>query len=81
MSISRSDMARAQEAIAAGYAQPLESIWAVFTGQYRGRIIDIEFTGQKQNPRYRFRAISKTGRLETVTISAQTGEVLRIVGC
>jgi len=36
---------------------------------------------RRNNPRYRFRAISKSGRLETVTISAQTGSIQRIVGC
>lgn len=81
MSISRSDLRRAQEAIEAGYAQPLENIWRNFTGNYNGRVIGIEFTGAKQNPLYRFRAISRAGRLETVTISAQTGDILRIVGC
>ena len=81
LSISRSDLSRAQEAVEAGYAQPLENIWGKFTGDYDGRVIGIEFTGARRNPQYRFRAISRIGRLETVTISAQTGDILRIVGC
>ncbi len=81
LSISRSDLIRSQEAIEAGYARPLEQIWADFTSRYDGKIIGIEFTGRRRKPRYRFRAISSTGRLETVTISARTGEIIRIVGC
>lgn len=81
LSISRSDLARSQEAIQAGYAQPLENIWGTFSRDYNGSVISIEFTGRRNNARYRFRAISALGRLETVTISAQTGEILRIVGC
>lgn len=81
ISISSSDLSRSQEAIQAGYARPLDQIWREFTRQYDGKIIGVEFTGRRRNPRYRFRAISSTGRLETVTISAQTGQILRIVGC
>lgn len=81
ISISRSDLARAQEAVEAGYAQPLDKIWGDFTTNYNGKVIGVEFTGRRRQPRYRFRAISPAGRLETVTISAQTGEILRIVGC
>lgn len=80
-SFSRSDISRAQEAISAGYARPLEQIWNNFKSQYNGRIIGVKFTGRRRSPQYRFRAISRTGRLETVTISAQTGDILRIVGC
>ena len=81
ISISRSDLARSQEAVEAGYAKPLDQIWGRFVSSYDGRIIGVEFTGEARAPLYRFRAISKRGRLETVTISAQTGEILRIVGC
>lgn len=79
--ITRSDMNRSREAIEAGYARPLEQIWSEFIGQYNGRIVGVEFTGRRKNPRYKFRAISPTGRLETVVISAQTGEIIRITGC
>lgn len=79
--ITRSDMNRSREAIDAGYARPLEQIWAEFIDQYDGRIVGVEFTGRRKNPRYKFRAISQSGRLETVVISAQTGEILRITGC
>lgn len=81
ISISRGDLQRSQEAIAAGHAQPLEQIWARFRSEYDGNIIGVEFLNRRSNARYRFRAISKAGRLETVTISAQTGAILRIVGC
>lgn len=81
ISISRSDLARAQEAVAAGDAKPLGEIWGTFKSGYDGEVIGVEFLGQRRNTRYRFRAISKTGRLETVTISAQTGVIQRIVGC
>lgn len=81
ISISRSDLSRSQDAVEAGYAQPLDQIWGHFNSQYDGRIIGVEFTGRRQNSKYRFRAISSTGRLETVTISASTGDILRIVGC
>jgi len=81
ISISRSDMQRSQEAIDAGYAKPLNQIWGNFISDYDGKIIGVEFLGRQNNPRYRFRAISKTGRLETVTISAQTGAIQQIVGC
>ncbi len=79
--ISRSDLSRAQDAIRAGSAQPLENIWGGFTSNYDGRVIGVEFIGQPNHTRYRFRAISATGRLETVTISAQTGSIEKIVGC
>lgn len=81
ISISRSDLERSQEAIQAGYAKPLDQIWGEFISGYDGKVIGVEFLDRQSNPRYRFRAISKSGRLETVTISAQTGSVLRIVGC
>lgn len=79
--ISRSDFRRSQAAIDAGYAQPLEQIWGAFTSGYDGKVIGVEFIGRQNNPRYRFRAISASGRLETVTISAQTGAIEKIVGC
>lgn len=81
ISISRSDMQRSQEAIEAGYAQPLNQIWGNFVSGYDGNVIGVEFLDRQNNPRYRFRAISKSGRLETVTISAQTGAIQQIVGC
>lgn len=81
ISISRSDLARSQRAIAAGHAKPLDQIWPQFISNYDGRVVGVEFIGPLNNPRYRFRAISKAGRLETVTISAQTGIIERIVGC
>jgi len=81
ISISRSDMQRSQEAIEAGYAQPLNQIWGNFISGYDGKVIGVEFLDRQNNTRYRFRAISKSGRLETVTISAQTGAIQQIVGC
>jgi len=81
ISISRSDLERSQAAIQAGEAKPLDQIWGEFTSQYDGKVIGVEFIDRQSNPRYRFRAISRTGRLETVTISAQTGLIMRIVGC
>jgi len=81
ISISRSDLRRSQEAIVAGEAQPLDQIWGIFRSEYDGNIIGVEFLDRASNPRYRFRAISKSGHLETVTISAKTGVILRIVGC
>lgn len=81
ISISRSDLNRSQEAIAAGYAKPLDQIWGTFISSYNGKVIGVEFIGRLSDPRYRFRAISRSGRLETVTISAQTGVIEQIVGC
>ena len=74
-------MARSQEAVAAGYAKPLDQIWNEFISSYDGKVLGVEFLDRQRNPRYRFRAISRSGRLETVTISAQTGAIQRIVGC
>ena len=74
-------MQRAQEAVASGDAKPLDQIWEAFSAEYDGKVIGVEFLNRRNNPRYRFRAISKSGRLETVTISAQTGAIQRIVGC
>lgn len=79
--ISRSDFERAQAAVDAGYAKPLDAIWADFTSSYNGRVIGVEFTGYRWRPRYRFRGISPSGHLETVIVSARTGEIERIVGC
>ncbi len=81
ISISRTDLSRSQDAIAAGYAKPLDQIWNEFIAGYDGKVLGVEFLDRKSNPRYRFRAISRSGRLETVTISAQTGVIQRIVGC
>ena len=81
ISISRSDLSRSQDAVEAGYAKPLDQIWGEFIAGYDGKVLGVEFLDRKNNPRYRFRAISRTGRLETVTISAETGSILRIVGC
>lgn len=79
--ISRSDYQRAQDAVDAGYAKPLHQIWEGIQADYQGRIVSIEFTGFRYRPRYRLRAISPTGRLETVIVSARTGSIVRIVGC
>jgi len=81
ISITRSDMARSQIAVEQGYAKPLDQIWGEFRSNYDGKIIGVEFVDRQASARYRFRAISRTGRLETVTISAQSGSILRIVGC
>lgn len=79
--ISRSDFERAQAAVDAGYAKPLDVIWADFNKSYSGKVIGVEFTGHQWRPRYRFRAISASGHLETVIVSARTGKIERIVGC
>lgn len=81
ISISRTDLARSQDAVDAGYAKPLDQIWNEFISSYDGKVLGVEFLDRQRNPRYRFRAISRSGRLETVTISAQTGAIQRIVGC
>lgn len=79
--ISTTDYLRAQEAVEAGYAKPLHQIWDGIQADYQGRFISIEFTGFRYRPRYRFRAVSPSGRLETVIVSARTGSIVRIVGC
>lgn len=81
ISITESDFNRAQRSVDAGYAKPLEAIWADFTNSYSGKVIGVEFTGYQYRPRYRFKAISPSGHLETVVVSARTGKILRIVGC
>jgi len=81
ISISQSDFDRAQEAVEAGYAKPLEAIWPQFSSSYSGKVIGIEFTGFRWRPRYRFKAISASGHLETVIVSARTGLIEKIVGC
>lgn len=81
MTISQSDFDRAQDAVTAGYAKPLEAIWPEFSSNYSGKVIGIEFTGFRWRPRYRFKAISANGHLETVIVSARTGLVEKIVGC
>ncbi len=79
--ISQDDMKRAQEAVEAGYAKPLDQVWPGLVAAYSGRIIWVEFTGFRWRPRYRLRAISESGHLETVIVSARTGLIERIVGC
>lgn len=81
VSITQSDFDRAQEAVEAGYAKPLEAIWPEFGSNYSGKVIGIEFTGFRWRPRYRFKAISASGHLETVIVSARTGLIEKIVGC
>ena len=81
ISISESDFKRAQDSVDAGYAKPLEAIWAEFSSNYSGKVIGIEFTGFRWRPRYRFKAISASGHLETVIVSARTGIIEKIVGC
>jgi len=81
ISISRSDLSRSEEAIQAGFAKPLDQIWGPFSSNYSGKVVSVEFSGGGGNARYRFRSISARGRLETVVVSAQTGEILQIVGC
>ncbi|PCJ76961.1 MAG: hypothetical protein COA53_01750 [Rhodobacteraceae bacterium] len=81
MTISQSDFDRAQKAVEAGYAKPLEAIWSDFSSNYSGKVIGMEFTGFRWRPRYRFKAISANGHLETVIVSARTGLVEKVVGC
>jgi len=81
ISISRSDLSRSQDAVQAGTAKPLDQIWSEFISEYDGNVIGVEFLDRTRGARYRFKAISRSGRLETVTISAQTGIIERIVGC
>ena len=81
MTISQSDFDRAQEAVDAGFAKPLEAIWPKFSSDYSGKVIGIEFTGFRWRPRYRFKAISNLGHLETVIVSARTGLIEKVVGC
>ncbi len=81
ITISQSDFDRAQEAVEAGYAKPLEAIWPEFGSNYSGKVIGIEFTGFRWRPRYRFKAISANGHLETVIVSARTGLIEKIIGC
>lgn len=81
VSFSESDYERAQVAVDAGYAKPLQAIWPEFISNYSGKVIGIEFTGFRWRPRYRFRAISVSGHLETVIVSARTGIIENIVVC
>ena len=81
ITFSESDFERAQAAVDAGYAKPLTAIWPQFSSDYRGKVIGIEFTGFRWLPRYRFRAISVNGHLETVIVSARTGKIEKIIGC
>ena len=81
IAFSESDYERAQASVAAGYAKPLTAIWPHLSIDYSGKIIGIEFTGFRWRPRYRFRAISLEGHLETVIVSARTGKIERIIGC
>lgn len=79
--ISAQDFERAQAAVEAGYAKPLDAIWADFNAAYDGQVIAIEFTGFRWRPRFRFKAISASGRLETIIVSARTGKIEKIIGC
>lgn len=79
--IYRRDYDAAQAAVKSGYAQPLDSVWPRIAEQYRGRLIGIEFTGSGANAKYQFRAISASGRLETIVVQAATGIIETIVGC
>lgn len=81
VSFSESDYELAEAAVEAGYAKPLQAIWPEFISNYSGKVIGIEFTGFRWRPRYRFRAISTGGRLETVIVSARTGIIEKIVVC
>lgn len=81
ITISQSDFDRAQETVEAGYAKPLKAIWPQFSSNYSGKVIGIEFTGFRWRPRYRFKAISASGHLETVIVSARTGLIEKIIGC
>lgn len=79
--IRQRDFERAEKAVEAGYAKPLASIWDDVVGRYDGRIIEIQFTGFRYRPRYRLKAISAAGRLETLVVSARTGLIISVVGC
>lgn len=81
LSISADDFQRAQVSVDAGYAKPLSLIWQDIVDQYPGHIISVSFTGYRYRPRYRLKAVSPSGRLETVIVSAKTGQIERIVGC
>lgn len=78
---ARDSLERAQQAVDAGYARPLDSVLRRLGRQYNGRIVGVSFTGFRWRPRYRFRAVSASGRLETVIVSARTGKIVRIEGC
>ncbi len=79
--VRRRDYEKAAASVSAGYAKPLNQIWGDIARAYPGRIVGMQFTGFKWRPRYRLRAISPVGRLETVIVSARTGAIVRIVGC
>ena len=81
ITFSASDFERAQASVAAGYAKPLSAIGPQVGVDYSGKIIGIEFTGFRWLPRYRFKAISASGHLETVIVSARTGRIEEIIGC
>jgi len=74
-------METARQAVEAGYARPLDSVLRRLSSQYDGRVVGVSFTGFRWRPRYRFRAVSVSGRLETVIVSARTGKIVRIEGC
>ena len=80
-SISRKDYDAAQAAVRAGNALPLDSVWPEVAKQYNGRLIGIEFAGSGNNAQYQFRAISASGRLETIVVRASSGVIDSIVGC
>ena len=81
VSFSESDFKRAQASVNAGYAKSLQAIWPEFISNYSGKVIGMEFTGFRWRPRYRFKAISTNGHLETVIVSARTGIIEKIVVC
>ena len=81
VTISNSDFARAQRAVANGEALPLSEVFESVQKQVRGQFIEVRFSNVGVPPIYQFRMVSKRGKLITVFTDASSAEILRIVNC
>lgn len=76
--VDASDQDRARAAVRAGQARPLGEILAQVRGAYPGDLLDADLRKGGQRWVYRLKILGPDGRVQVLTVDAQSAQVLRV---
>jgi uncharacterized membrane protein YkoI len=75
---SGSEQDQARESVESGQARPLKDILRDVRGQVDGRVLDAQLDEVGGRLTYRVKVLGRDGRVQILTIDAQTGQVLDV---
>ncbi len=75
---SGSEQDQARESVESGQARPLKDILRQVRGQVDGRVLDAQLDDVGGRLTYRVKVLGRDGRVQILTIDAQSGQVLEV---